>query len=84
MLSPLKVPGESIMFWGIPGCDAPQAQRKQAEEGLSKASVPYLGSLFSTRPCRGQGRKGKEGLRTPGEEMFLCPKPDSEYLQGRR
>lgn len=65
MLSPLKVPGESIMFWGILGCDAPQAQGKQAEEGLSGSRFRIQGFYHiwapSPVPDPAEDRAGKGG-----------------------
>lgn len=88
MLSPLKVPGESIiMLWGILGCDAPQARGEQAGKGLSGSGWRIQDSCtISGLPLqkRETGQKEKEGLCLIGVEMFLWPKPDSECHQGRR
>lgn len=61
MLSPLKVPGESIMFWGILGCDAPQAQGKQAGKRLSGSGFRIQSfctiSGFPLQERAGRGRR---------------------------
>lgn len=75
MLSPLKVPGESIMLWGILGCDAPQAQGEQAGKGLFRSGCRIQDfCTISGLPLQKQetGQKGKEGLCPTGVEMFLC------------